>query len=212
MTTKKKKTTKAKRKPRKPLQQRGKEHTKEINRLNKLLPDGYKIVPAQDADPDQKTTVEQLRAIQKLIPPDCKVIRVPGMGRPPSYKPEYCQMLIEHMAQGFNFETFAANLKFCSISHIYGWLDQYPEFLEARKIGEGLSYKWWLNLGRGAAAGQVPGFNSAAWIFSMKNIFKWRDKHDINANIHQVKEIVHTVQIGDDGDITQVRNVITEGN
>ena len=28
------------------------------------------------------------------------------VGRPTKYKPEYCEMLIEHMSEGLSFESF----------------------------------------------------------------------------------------------------------
>ncbi len=98
------------------------------------------------------------------------------MGRPSSYKPEYAQMLIDHMREGFNFETFAARLNYQSVSNLYKWLDMYPEFGEAKKVGDALSQLWWLSLGRQAAQGLLPNFNSTVWIFAMKNMFRWRDK------------------------------------
>lgn len=99
------------------------------------------------------------------------------MGRPTTYKPEYCEMLVEHMRQGFNFETFAAKLNYQSKSSLYKWLDKHEEFKKAKQVGEALAELWWLNLGRTAAAGKVPGFNATVWIFTMKNMFRWRDKH-----------------------------------
>jgi len=98
------------------------------------------------------------------------------MGRPSEYKPEYCQMLIEHMRQGLNFATFAAKLNYQSVGSLYRWLDAHEDFREAKNIGEALSQLWWLNLGRSAAVGKVKNFNSTVWIFAMKNMFKWRDK------------------------------------
>lgn len=38
---------------------------------------------------------------------------------------------------------------------------------------------WWMKLGRGAAAGKMPGMNAAVWIFNMKNRFAWKDKKDL---------------------------------
>ena len=32
------------------------------------------------------------------------------VGRPTDYKKEYCELLIEHMAAGFSFESFAGKL------------------------------------------------------------------------------------------------------
>lgn len=125
-----------------------------------------------------------------------------GVGRPSTYKPEYCQMLIDHMKEGFNFETFAAKLDYMSAASLYRWLDLHPEFREAKKIGEIYCQSWWLNLARGAAIGKIPNFNSTVWIFVMKNMFHWRDKHEVKTEHREIKEIVHQVEIGLDGDIS----------
>jgi hypothetical protein len=98
------------------------------------------------------------------------------MGRPTTYKKAYCEMLVEHMRQGLNFETFAAKLNYQSVSNLYKWIDKHPEFREAKKVGEALAHLWWLELGRSAAVGKIPNFNSTVWIFTMKNMFRWRDK------------------------------------
>ena len=114
---------------------------------------------------NKKTTAKKKAPIKKK-----------KMGRPTTYKPEYCHMLVEHMRKGFNFETFAAKLNYKSKSNLYKWIDKHEDFKEAKQVGEVLAELWWLDLGRTAAAGRVPGFNATVWIFTMKNMFKWRDK------------------------------------
>lgn len=99
------------------------------------------------------------------------------IGRPSLYKPEYCQMLIDHMAQGYPFETFAAQLGTHRYT-LYRWVDEHPAFSDAKKIGTEKSLGYMLDMGRKLATGEVQG-NTAAWIFMMKNMHKWRDKHDV---------------------------------
>ena len=60
----------------------------------------------------------------------------PPLGRPSLYKPEYCDMVIEHMAQGKSFETFG--LKCNPKVHrdtLYEWAKVHPAFSDAKKIG-----------------------------------------------------------------------------
>lgn len=106
------------------------------------------------------------------------------VGRPTKYKPEYCNLLIEHMAAGLSFESFGAVVE-CSKQTIYDWLDAQPEFLDAKKIGTAKSLLFWEKLGIRGTVGvpvewngkQAKGnFNSGSWIFNMKNRFGWRDK------------------------------------
>jgi hypothetical protein len=38
---------------------------------------------------------------------------------------------------------------------------------------------FWEQIGLGGTTGQFKNFNAAAYIFTMKNKFKWKDKHEI---------------------------------
>lgn len=102
----------------------------------------------------------------------------PGEGRPTKYKQEYCQQLIDHMAQGLSFESFAGVIGVHDET-LRNWSTKYPEFFAARKIGYAKNQVFWEKLGLAGAAGKVDGFNSAAWIFNMKNRFRWRDRQEI---------------------------------
>lgn len=101
-------------------------------------------------------------------------------GRPTDYRPEYCQMLIDHMKQGNSFESFGA-VADCAESTLYVWRDANPEFSEAYKRGSAYSRKFWEDLG---IVGTVEGknFNATTWIFNMKNRFKWTDRQDITTD------------------------------
>lgn len=156
----------------------------------------------------RKTSAAQLKAIQDSLPEDVRVERVKGMGRPTQYHPDLCMMLINHMSQGFDFESFAAKLEYMTAARLYDWTNRHKSFAEAKKVGEALCKQWWINMGRGAVGGKIPNFNASVWIFTMKNMFGWRDKHDIKSKHTDVKEVVHTVEIGLDGDISQIQNVI----
>lgn len=127
------------------------------------------------------------------------------VGRPTAYRKEFCQKLIEHMEKGYSFESFAGVLGYASIGSVYRWVDKHPSFREAKKIGEAKSYLWLESVSRGAMMGKIPNFNSTVWIFTMKNRFGWKDRHHIKSeHTHkEIKEIVHQVEIGLDGDITQ---------
>ena len=50
------------------------------------------------------------------------------------YKDEYCQQLVDHMAQGYSFESFGANVG-CGRRTLFDWVDKYPDFKEAQKQG-----------------------------------------------------------------------------
>jgi len=95
------------------------------------------------------------------------------------YKPEYCAALIKHMAEGFSFETFGADLLVTSTT-LYNWSSRYPEFKTAREIGTLQSKKFWERLGLQYCKEGKSGdkLNSAVWGLVMKNRFGWDNKSD----------------------------------
>lgn len=100
----------------------------------------------------------------------------PKMGRPSKYKPEFCQMLIEHMAKGFSFESFAGLIEVQGQT-IYNWLESEPEFLEAKNAAFDKSRLFWERIGIEFLVNKYQGdnLNTTLWIFNMKNRFGWRD-------------------------------------
>jgi len=50
------------------------------------------------------------------------------------YKPEYCQQLIDHLAHGYSFESFGAIVG-RGRATLYEWVEKYPEFAEAKRVG-----------------------------------------------------------------------------
>lgn len=53
--------------------------------------------------------------------------------KPTKYKQEYCQELIDFMAQGYSYTSFAAHIN-VGRSTIYKWEDDFPEFKAAKEI------------------------------------------------------------------------------
>lgn len=96
-------------------------------------------------------------------------------GRPTDYKPEYCQMVIDHMAEGFSFEAFAGLIGVCKQT-IYNWLEQHPDFVDAKKKGFEASRMFWEKIGINQA--KTGEGSATAFIFNMKNRFKedWNDR------------------------------------
>jgi transposase len=95
------------------------------------------------------------------------------MGRPTKYKPEYCEMLVEHMKQLHSFESFAAKIG-THRDTLYAWCKEHPAFSDARKAGRAVLQMGMENVGKGLFTGKIKG-NVAAWIFYMKNTTGWRD-------------------------------------
>lgn len=104
------------------------------------------------------------------------------LGRPTKYKPEYCQLLIDHMSQGFSFRSFGAIPGVCEDT-LHEWCKVYPDFSESKKIGQLKQAHALESIGIKAMEGKIPGFNATAWIFFMKNTQGWRSNDGGNSAI-----------------------------
>lgn len=121
----------------------------------------------------------------------------PG-GRPPiPFLERYCEELVEHMAQGLSFETFAVNVVRNDGTYgvgkdtMYKWANTIPQFAEAKKRGEMFSRKKWEEMGiDGLTSGSI---NAAVYCFMMKNKFGFRDK--VEATITENKNVNVNVSV-----------------
>jgi hypothetical protein len=89
-------------------------------------------------------------------------------GRPSKYDPKFCDMLIEHMAKGYSFESFAGDIG-VNRDTLYEWTSVHSNFSDAKKTGASKSLKAMEEIGLLGMTGELKGFNVAAWIFTCKN-------------------------------------------
>lgn len=118
-------------------------------------------------------------------------------GRPSLYKPEYCQMLIDHMSTGLSYNTFVVVAK-VNLDTLYEWEKQHPEFSEAKKEAFAHAQSYWERLGQALVTGVTKG-SAAAWIFNMKNRFKWTDRQDITSGGNEIPRPQVIIQIPKNG-------------
>lgn len=99
-------------------------------------------------------------------------------GRPKKtvYDKKYCEMLVEHYAQGLDFKSFAGFVG-VSRSTLYEWVKSYPEFKEAKEKGSDMGYLFHLRNLTNIATGVNRG-NVAAQMILMRNLFGWRATDD----------------------------------
>ncbi len=109
-------------------------------------------------------------------------------GQPTKYNPEYCQQLIDHMAQGNPFETFGVLIG-THRDTLFEWAKVHPEFSDAKKRGKDAQYHFLFQIGKAGTVGQrfidkanmdkyTAGdgrFNAVSWIFIMKNCAGWKN-------------------------------------
>lgn len=58
------------------------------------------------------------------------------------YKEEYCKKLIEHMSQGFSYDSFPAEVN-CGLQTLYDWEKRYPEWEKAKAEAFAASQKFY---------------------------------------------------------------------
>jgi hypothetical protein len=97
------------------------------------------------------------------------------VGRPSKYKEEYCDMLIDHMAAGLSYESFAGLLG-VTRDCLYKWESMHENFLYSKKVGKEKMLLYFERMGLSMAAGKLKGGNAATYIFTMKNKCGWTDK------------------------------------
>jgi hypothetical protein len=71
-------------------------------------------------------------------------------GRPTLYRPEYCEAVNEHMAEGASLTSFAASIDVAR-STINLWMDANPDFMEACARAKAKCAAWWEKANRNLA-------------------------------------------------------------
>lgn len=94
-------------------------------------------------------------------------------GRPSSYFPEYCEMLIKHMSEGYSFSSFGAVIG-ATDAMLYDWAKTYPDFAKAKEHGVIMSKHFWETLLIRSARFGVG--NLSAISFAMCNRFGYSTK------------------------------------
>ena len=69
------------------------------------------------------------------------------MGRPTTYRPEYCDLVLEMGAQGKSYAQMGAAIGVARKT-IYEWADKYPEFGDAIARARELALAWWEDQGQ----------------------------------------------------------------
>ena len=102
------------------------------------------------------------------------------VGRPTKYKPEYCEVIIEKMAEGYSKEAVAGYIGI-SKNTLYEWAKAHKDFQDAIAIGETRSQLHWEGKLVEYAVHSKNGkqINGQVFNLNMKNRFGWSDKKEI---------------------------------
>ena len=111
------------------------------------------------------------------------------MGRPSSYRPEYCQLVIDCMAQGYSLTAFAGEIRH-SMDAVCDWIAKHEDFSYAVKQGRAARVQALetrlLSANNGGTA--------ATSIFALKNADpnEWKEvryaSHDHNVKIETLSD------------------------
>lgn len=99
------------------------------------------------------------------------------------YRKEYPEKLVEHMKKGYSFKSFGAAPVGVTETALNDWVKKYPEFREAKEQGEIECLKFWEKISINGTLGKIKNFNCSAFIFNMKNRFKWTDRTDLSVTV-----------------------------
>lgn len=91
------------------------------------------------------------------------------IGRPTTYKPEYCKAIVDLAKTGAGMVEWALA---CDTDRptLYYWAEQHPEFLTALSRAKMEEQKWWETEGRSGMRAEK--FNALVWKTSMQARFR----------------------------------------
>jgi hypothetical protein len=104
------------------------------------------------------------------------------------YKKEYCEKLIDHMSQGYSFESFGGVIR-VGRRTLYDWCDKFKQFNEAKEIGSSLGKKYFETLliakmrGGGVAGLDTKKMDTTLIIFALKTRYRdtYHDKIEVQS-------------------------------
>lgn len=101
----------------------------------------------------------------------------PAPGAPSKFREEYCEAVIEHMADGASLTTFAAAIG-VSRRTLTVWQGAHPDFADAVDLAKAKALAWWEERARDIAQGNGGPGASAIVTFGLKNLGPedWQDK------------------------------------
>jgi hypothetical protein len=97
-------------------------------------------------------------------------------GRPTKYRPEYADLVMSYMGQGYSLTAFAGHIQ-VSRECVYEWERAIPEFSDAVKAARAMRVN---HLEGGLLSGDAAGPQITARIFALKNAApeEWRDRYE----------------------------------
>jgi DNA-binding XRE family transcriptional regulator len=107
----------------------------------------------------------------------------PG-GRPPKYKPEFCDAIVELGRDGLSIAEMACELGVMRQT-LANWAEEYPEFLVAFTRAKEFSLAWWEKQARtGLISANGMSLNASLWSRSMAARFpaEYTERKDLTSS------------------------------
>lgn len=123
-----------------------------------------------------------------------------GGGRPTTYKPEYCDQVIDYMGKGHSLTGFAGHIRM-SRDTMYEWMAVHPEFSDAVHRGRAAR----VDKLEGNLIHATTGAQSVSMIFALKNACP-----EEYAEVRNLR-VEHNVKLEKLTD-EQLREIINRGN
>jgi hypothetical protein len=141
--------------------------------------------------------------------PDVEPIKLP-VGRPSSYKPEFCQRVVELGAEGWSQAEIAAEFGVAKKS-LWDWAQKHEDFSAALARAKSLEQSWWEKRGRNSL--DAKNFQSAVWSRSMMARFRdeYGEKRELtgpNGGAIQIETKALTVDEFDPDDLNQLELLV----
>lgn len=102
------------------------------------------------------------------------------VGRPTSYKPEYCKKIIDHMSNGSSILSFAKSIG-TGRETLHGWAREFPEFSDALKLAKEYCELWWEEQGKMGLWEEQGERKISVGLFRWCTAarFGWREKQEV---------------------------------
>ena len=128
----------------------------------------------------KKTLVPEVITAYTLAEHDNIAFAKKSLGRPSTYDPKFCDLVIEAMAKGYSKEATAGAIGICKAT-LYDWISKHKEFAYAVNAGEHLSQLTWEGKAIDYCVHTKDGMrlDSRIYALQMKNRFGWADKKEI---------------------------------
>lgn len=111
------------------------------------------------------------------------------MGTPNKYRKEMCAVAEQVLTDGESLAAICSELNITRTT-LYEWREMHPEFKSAIERGLQKAQRVWEKMGQDGIKGHYEKFNSAPWIFTMKNRFRDDYREDKDEKKPEDKSVI----------------------